>query len=521
MDALLDTLLAGMRATPARRAIVEPRGAGGRTIARAALATRIEALAAGFTRLGLRAGDAAVFAVRPGIWSIAALFGLLRAGANVIAVDPGVRGALFLERMRLVTPRLVIADSLVFAASAPGPLRLLLRRKGIDLPHIQSLDSRFVRVGPWLPGVPRAADIRDVVKMGEEAPVSAAGAWSAERTMGVIFTSGTTAAPKAVEHSARSLGAAFSLISRLMPLTPEDVVYSTQSHQALAALLAGATAVIPARMQAKDALAAIARHRVTHLYAVPFEMAAMLAVLESTGARLPDHLAHILLGSAPIGRNFLRRLRAVCALRTDIWCAYAMTELVPAALVESREKLADLEADGDLVGRPVDGVEARLGTDGELFLRGPNLFKSYIGGGAVDWHATGDLARFDPAGRIRLLGRKKDMIIRGAYNIYPSLYEETIAGIPGVAACALAGIADERAADEKLVLAIEPKPGEDAARLRARVAAALRTGPHAVDAFALPDAIVVCALPYAGRSRKLDRARLARLMREKAGAHDR
>ena len=90
MDALLDTLLAGKRATPARRAIVEPRGAGGRTIARAALAMRIEALAAGFTRLGLRAGDAAVFAVRPGIWSIAALFGLLRAGANVIAVDPGV-----------------------------------------------------------------------------------------------------------------------------------------------------------------------------------------------------------------------------------------------------------------------------------------------------------------------------------------------------------------------------------------------------------------------------------------------
>src|SRR5258706_12388774 len=108
MDALLDTLLAGMRATPARRAIVEARGAGGRTIARAALATRIEALAAGFTRLGLREGDAAVFAVRPGIWSIAALFGLLRAGANVTPVDPVVGGARFFERIRLGSPRSVI-----------------------------------------------------------------------------------------------------------------------------------------------------------------------------------------------------------------------------------------------------------------------------------------------------------------------------------------------------------------------------------------------------------------------------
>ena len=521
-DNLLASMQAQLRAAKRERiAIIQHASPWVRTITATALAAQIDALTEGFTQLGLREGDAVVFAVRPGIASIAAQLGLLRAGAKLVVVDPGVAGALFLERMRLVRPRFVVADSLVFAASAPGPLRTWLRRKGIDLPHIQSLDALFVRVGPWLPGVPRGLNIRTLLRMPVREPHSARvqADRPPHRTIGVIFTSGTTAAPKAVEHTATSLGAAFSLISRLMALTPADVVYSTQSHQTLAAVLAGATAVIPPKLAPLRVLADIGRHRVTHLYAVPFEMSAILTVLEARGGRFPEHLSHILLGSAPIGPGLLRRLRAVCGERIKIWCIYAMTEALPVSVIESREKLADPNPqDGDLVGRPVQGIETRLAADGELLVRGPNLFKSYIGHDAADWHATGDLARIDAAGRIRLLGRKKDMIIRGAYNIYPSLYEETIARIPGVAACALLGYSDEQAADERLLLAIEPALGEDSMRLRTRVAAALRSGPNAIDAFAQPDEIVVCTIPYAGRNGKLDRVRLAAMLRSECNA---
>ena len=89
---------------------------------------------------------------------------------------------------------------------------------------------------------------------------------------------------------------------------------------------------------------------------------------------------------------FLRRFRDRCADTTDLWCAYAMTEMLPVSVVESREKLASGE-DGDLVGTPIAGVHARVADDGELFLRGPNLFRGYLGHDPVVEHATGDLAR--------------------------------------------------------------------------------------------------------------------------------
>ncbi|HEX6510063.1 MAG TPA: class I adenylate-forming enzyme family protein, partial [Chloroflexota bacterium] len=117
-------------------------------------------------------------------------------------------------------------------------------------------------------------------------------------------------------------------------------------------------------------------------------------------------------------------------------------------------------------------------------------------------------------GRIILLGRSKDMIIRGRYNIYPALYEQRIEEIPGVARCALIGVWDERLGDERVVLAVEPAPAEtDPGRLRHRVDRALRRD-ALIDSLALPDEVVVMPLPESGRSRKIDRNALRRRIAE-------
>jgi acyl-CoA synthetase (AMP-forming)/AMP-acid ligase II len=239
-------------------------------------------------------------------------------------------------------------------------------------------------------------------------------------------------------------------------------------------------------------------------------MAELVDLLERQGRRLPDHLRVIILASAPIHRVFLQRLRAVCGLGTDIWCTYGMSEMFPVALVESREKLAFV-GDGDLVGTPVDGIRVEIAEDGELLVGGPHLFARYAGGPAVDMHATGDLARIDAQGRIVLHGRKKDMIIRGHYNIYPSLYEDTIAAIAGVESCALVGLPNKDQTDERLILVVQPRHGEDGVDLRRRVQRALADGSCAIDSFALPDDVVVARLPRAGRSHKMDRSRLAEI----------
>jgi acyl-CoA synthetase (AMP-forming)/AMP-acid ligase II len=168
------------------------------------------------------------------------------------------------------------------------------------------------------------------------------------------------------------------------------------------------------------------------------------------------------------------------------------------------EKLA-WPGDGDLVGAPLPGALVRIDKGGELYVAGDRLCGRYLGGEPLTEVATGDLARFDDAGRIVLLGRSKDMIIRGRYNIYPALYEEKIAEIAGVARCALIGVWDERLGDEHIVLVVEPTAAEpDANRLRRRVDRALRAD-ALIDGLALPDEVVVMPLTESGRAHKVDR----------------
>jgi acyl-CoA synthetase (AMP-forming)/AMP-acid ligase II len=172
------------------------------------------------------------------------------------------------------------------------------------------------------------------------------------------------------------------------------------------------------------------------------------------------------------------------------------------------EKLESQDT-GDLVGRPFPGVRVRVSGDGELLVSGPNLFRGYLNEEDVTEHSTGDLAVLDQRGRIVVLGRKKQMIIRGRDNIYPSLVESVVDSIPGVRRSCLCGYYDEARADERVVLVLEPAAGEDHARLIRRVRNAIVSGPARIDANAVPDRIVVMPLPVDARSRKTDRAALS------------
>jgi long-chain acyl-CoA synthetase len=527
MDALLATLIERTRAHPQGVALIEPGGSWHRWLGRprrritqGELGQRIAAASARLRQLGLGEGDAVLYAVRPGVNAMALLSALFSAGPTVIGLDAGIGDALLAERLKPFAPGWVVAESIVFAAGAPGLLRAWLRRHGLVVPDIALPGARFVRVGAaWLPGVPQSIPSESLWR---DAPASLpVPALRADRAVLAIFTSGTTAAPKTVLHTSASLGAACTIIGRRMALSSADVVYSNQTHQMLAAVLAGAPCVVPAsRTDARRFIDDIARYRVTHAYAVPFELAGVVDRLERQGQRLPAHLRVIVLGSAPVRPTFLRRLRAVCAPATDVWCAYGMSEMFPVALVESREKLA-FEGEGDLVGTPVEGAQIELADDGELSVAGPNLFAGYVGLPPVTLHATGDLARLDARGRLVLLGRKKDMIIRGHHNIYPSLYEDTIAALPGVEACAMVGRPSADQTDEQLVLVIEPRAEGDGPALCQRVQQALADGSCAIDTFARPDHVLVGRLPRSGRSNKLDRRQLAAWAEAELARHGR
>jgi acyl-CoA synthetase (AMP-forming)/AMP-acid ligase II len=198
---------------------------------------------------------------------------------------------------------------------------------------------------------------------------------------------------------------------------------------------------------------------------------------------------------------------------------YGATELLPAAVVDAAAKSAFGAGGepGDLVGRPLPGVRARIrGATHELVLAAPQLASGYLRPHGVEplaELATGDAARVDSEGRIVLMGRIKEMIIRGSMNIYPGLYEPGVLALPGVAECALVGLPDPVTADERVVLAVVAEPGAAESDVVRRVRAAV---PRTFDSAAAPDEIVLLgALPRAGRSGKVDRVALADLLRHR------
>jgi acyl-CoA synthetase (AMP-forming)/AMP-acid ligase II len=290
---------------------------------------------------------------------------------------------------------------------------------------------------------------------------------------------------------------------------------SDQLHMVLPALMAGATVVLPSRSASPErVLADLRRHRITCTFGLPVTYQAIATEVLSAGERLPLHLRMLLLGSAPVYRSMLRKLVPYVAPATEVHCVYAMTEMLPVAHVTLERKLA-YEGEGDLVGAPFPGVRVRTAEDGELVVSGPNLFRGYWGEAPPAEHPTGDLGRTGPEGELVLLGRKKDMIVRGAHNIYPGLFEPAINALPGVAQACLIGVYDDAQADERVILVIEPDGSLDEPNLRHRLARSLHYEPIAMDASVMPDAIVFRRLPRSGRSSKVDREALRR---ELAGA---
>lgn len=513
MTELVGAVLDAADARPGEPALTFARS----TLTYGELARRIRAVAAGLRAEGLADRDRVLFSVRPGADAVVLALGIVHAGGTVVFADPGAGEALFRARTALAAPRWVAAESILYLASS-RPLRRIARRRGLELAPYARLvpDARHIVSGPRLPGVPVGAiPLRRLMRSnahGVAAPVTG------DAPALVIFTSGTTDAPKAVVHSRAGLGAGLADFAAEVGIRPGQRVLTDQLMVGVPALIAGAHWTMPPYGASPGArpehyLGLLPEAEL--LFAVPAALDAILRTLDRRPELTPPHLDTIVVGGAPVLRPLLARVVERFP-EARIRAVYGMTELLPVAIADGVAKLAAPAGDGDEVGRVVPSVTARI-DDGELVLSGPGLALGYLAD--LPQHPltevrTGDLARLD-GDRLTLLGRRKEMFIRGTQNVYPGLYEPILAGLPGVADIAMAAIPDA-VGDDRIVLAVVPEedpPAEptDAHPLLAQVTRAL---PGLIDAGALPDAVVaVGALPRSGRSRKLDRAALAELVR--------
>jgi len=488
---------------------------GRRTLTYGQLRDRIHGVAAGLGQRGLEPGDRVLFSVRPGLHGIVLALGIIAAGGTVVFADPGAGQAMFRARAGLAEPKWVAAESLLYAASA-GPLRSFARRRGLELADYATVvpDARHIYAGPWLPGVPRHS-IRASSLSPRGSSLSPRGSSLSPRRSSlsrshhrnpqaealIIFTSGTTAHPKAVVHSRRSLGTGLADFAHHVGFEAGERVLTDQLMVGIPALISGAHWVLPPA--GLDPGASPARYLdllpgADVLFAVPAALDAMLRMLEREPAKTPT-LRALLIGGAPVLRPLLQRARAQLP-NTTIRAIYGMTEILPVAIADGDEKLA-FTGVGDYVGEIMPTISARFDA-GELVLSGAGL-ASYLGQPPQSELHTGDLGRIEER-RLVLGGRSKDMFIRGTTNVYPGLYEPVIAGITGVREAALVGVPDA-IGDDSLVLVVV-LDGITIENVRLAL-------PGLIDAAVLPDRIVAMdSLPRAGRSSKLDRAALAALL---------
>jgi len=477
------------------------------------LLQRLSSTAAGLRSMGFLPGDRVLFSVRPGVEGIVLALGIIAAGGTVVFADPGAGEAMFRARADLAAPRWVAAESLLYFASS-RPLRRVARSRGVELPGYSSVvpEARHLYAGRRLPGVPRTAtSIRELLDT-PAAPVEPR--VRADHEALIIFTSGTTADPKAVVHSRASLGTGLAGFAERTRLAPGDRLLTDQLMIGIPGLIAGAHWTLPSPGADPGAapekyLAALPETDV--LFMVPAALDVLLRLLDADPTRTPV-LRTLLIGGAPVLRPLLERARARWP-DARILAIYGMTEILPVAIAEAEEKLA-YSGDGDFVGEPLPAVDASI-VAGELVLSGPGLALGYLGHGPLTYLGTGDLARLEQ-GRLILVGRAKDMFIRGSTNVYPGLFEPVIAGIDGVAAVAMIGVPDV-IGNDRIVLVIVPATDAPATLTATHpllpvVAAAL---PGLIDAAVLPDRVLaIPALPLSGRSGKLDRGALLTAVRE-------
>jgi acyl-CoA synthetase (AMP-forming)/AMP-acid ligase II len=446
-----------------------------------------------------------------------ALAVLLVRGVLVLC-EPGSGDVLYQSRVRLAAPRWIIVDPWVTLANRLPVVRRILRRFEVDIPLLPSKEPQQQHLT-----LSRASINRLVDKLGEVscAPVVP----QPGQDLAVAFTGGTTGEPRGVRLGHTALGHSLAHIGHVIQNLYTQQILADSPQQVLYALRFGRSVHVTRGRQyrrARHTLQLIRTGAVDTYFGAPSIWMRMMDLVGNGAAPLPATLRTVLLGGAPVTRDFLKRLQGWLHPTTHVQILYGLTEAGVVCTISSADKLAWNGA-GDLVGYPVPGVDLEISAQaseeiGEVVVHSPSLFTGYLGErerGQGNGLMTGDLGRLiEVSGKcaLELAGRSKDMVIRRGVNIYPATVEPVLRELrdglgPLFQDCALVGVWNESRQDEDLVLCIEPRPSPPSPsnnELLNRVAAA--AGPDAT-----PDHIlVVQAMPVIGRQHKIDRVALRR-----------
>jgi long-chain acyl-CoA synthetase len=389
------------------------------------------------------------------------VYGALAAGAVVVPMNPLLKGREVTHYLDDSGARLMFAWEPAAAEAAKGAADT-----GTRVISVIDPDAATLRAGEPLTGWAESRDDDDAV---------------------ILYTSGTTGTPKGAQLTHGGLRRNAELMARTLIRTgPDDVIMGCLPLFHVfgltcglnAAMISGACLTLLPRFDAAAALEMIARDRVTVFEGVPTMYSAMLHHPERERADLSS-LRVCVSGGAAMPVEVLRGFEA--AFGCMILEGYGLSETSPVASFNHPDK----ERKPGSIGTPVEGVEMRVvgpdGSDvpagevGEIAIRGHNVMKGYwqrpeATAEAIPdgWFRSGDLARIDEDGYFSIVDRKKELIIRGGYNVYPREVEEVLYEHPAVAEAAVIGIPHDSLGEEVgAAVALKPGAAVTPAELRA------------------------------------------------------
>ncbi len=439
------TLDAQLAAAPPRAELLVE---GDRRFSSAEVEGLVGRLAAGLAASGVRPGDQVAFQL-PNWWETYVLYrAVWRLGAVAVALHHLAADAQLDACLAQVTPRLVVAGDGLPLAARPDVLRV----RGDD-----DAWPGLVEAGEPLPGDTCTATDDDVAV--------------------ILFTSGSTGAPKGVVHTHGSCAYKGRGSVAIHDLTPADAVLMpaplAHSSGLLNGLLAPGTAgmktVLVPRWSPALGLELVEREQVTFMVGPPTFFVGML---DDPGFA-PERVASLRLvssGGAGVSPAFVRR--ATGALGAIVKRTYGSTEAPTVATTvagDDPERCAttDGHAVGDARFRVVDPAtlaDRAPGEPGELLVRGPELCRGYLDPGQtaaafVDgWFRTGDLATLDAEGWLTIVGRIKDVIIRAGENIAAPAVEAVLEAHPSVSQAVCVGEPDDRVGERVCAVVVVTGP---------------------------------------------------------------
>ncbi|MEU0821025.1 class I adenylate-forming enzyme family protein [Streptomyces mirabilis] len=430
---------------PDRRAELDPHGAavsdGHQSLTNAQLLSRVRTVARQLQDLGIGPGDVVALKLTNRVEFVLLLFAAWRLGATITPVNPSMTDVEVVRQLKDSGAHLLVVED---GAAVGG--------HGVAVLAVGELYEGAVG--------------------SDQAPLLDPSTLAL-----LIYTSGTTGVPKGVMLDHANIDAMVEMGRQALDVGPTDrcLLILPLFHvngivvSVLMPLLVGASVVIAGRrFDPRTFFDLVEQERPTFFSAVP-TIYSMLAALPDDVRPDTSSLRFGVCGAAPASAELLTRFEARYGF--PLVEGYGLSEATCGSTINP---VAGPRRVGT-VGLPFPGQEIRIvdaagtevapGMDGEVIVRGPNVMRGYLGRpdetakAIVDgWLHTGDVGHLDTEGYLTLVGRSKDMIIRGGENIYPKEIEDVLTGDPSVLEAAVIGVPDEKWG-EVVVAYVQPRQG--------------------------------------------------------------